>query len=87
MAIAKMTLKEYRIAIGLDPLSMASAVQQMTGVTITSYLIIEAEGDPRDTRKKPAPMARPKAEAIAQFLTKEMGRPITINDIDGLTVS
>jgi hypothetical protein len=81
-----MTLEQYRKALGLTTtLLFAQRVEQMTGVHMTPDLILEAERYKGKDDKR-FPMAKPKADAIAAFLTAELGRPITIGDIKGFEV-
>lgn len=73
-----MKMQQYLQAIGVDNSAFANQVSRESGLTISTRLISSIH------RKEP--IALPKAQAIAQFLTKEMGRPISINDIDDLSV-
>ena len=85
-ATKKKTFKDYRLATGLSASNLAWKVQSATGVSIPSDLIDEIEREfLRDDDKPRAPIALPKAQAIAQFISQELGRTVSISDL-GLEV-
>ncbi len=81
--MASMALADYRRALGLSPSQLAQKVQEMSGLHITKQLILDIETY-RDA-ERPA-VALPKVQAIVQFLSREMGRPIRVADIRGLQI-
>jgi len=78
----KLTLEHYCQALGLSHSQMAEAVEKLTGVRMTRTLITDACHYKASERP---PMALPKAQALAKFISQEMGRPISISDL-GLNV-
>lgn len=81
-ATKKMTFQDYRLATGLSTTNLAWKAEQMTGVHIPSDLIDEIERELLTPGERPkAPIAAPKAEALARFFSQELGRTISVSDL------
>ena len=83
---SKMTLEQYRKAIGLTVTMFAQEVTKASGGHISNQLIEEAEHYlAPDKEHERIAMAKPKADAIAKFISSEMGRSVSVSDL-GLKV-
>jgi len=78
-----MTLQEYFGAIGLKESAVSTRIEKLTGVHVSRDLLLAATHYKPEERQA---MALPKAEALCQFLSVEMGRTVTIQDVKGLKV-
>ena len=78
-----MTLQEYFAAIGLRTSEVSIHIEKLTGVRVTRKLLDDAIHYKESERQ---PLAAPKAEALCKFLSAEMGRKVTIQDVKGLKV-
>jgi hypothetical protein len=82
----KRTFKDYRLATGLSTTNLAWKAGEMTGTHIPSDLIDEIERELLTPDDRPrAPIAEPKAQALARFFSQELGRTISVEDL-GLEV-
>ncbi len=79
---AQMNLSQCCTALGFSHTQLAEEVSKMSGLHITRTLITDLCH--YKFAERPA-IAAPKAQAIAKFVSKELGRPVSYMDL-GLKV-
>ena len=80
--MATLSLEDYCTALGLTHSQLATEVEKMSGLRMTRMFITDICHYKASERP---PVALPKAQAIAAYISKEVGRTVTIADL-GLKV-